>query len=357
MKKKTLDVRMIDWFDDHWYRVRFMDERKIEIEDYFASVTTKLGILSKPHLIRWYADLGYQEAKRRMREAADRGTRIHWAWFTYTQGGAVVYQNPRTPAYEKHELDEIFQRFNNNVWVIENQDEHYDFLKLVQMFRLLKPRIVEAEKTVYNVEHREAGTADNILNIEEGEYMISGSKPLTLPGGLYIGDLKTGASVGSEAFQQISAYVHCAESMGYDRFVGALIYHTQGASRSGIEGLKVYFLNRDEIEQHYQDYRDISRVWERQGLGRKPIIRQMPCLVVLEQPKEKEKENDGRTEKEDRRGSAESGGVEEETPGTVSSEHKEEGQVEQTSPGKTVSKNEGAVESKTEKQDKPNAQS
>jgi hypothetical protein len=344
MKKKTLEVKMIDWFDDHWYRVRYMNEARIEVEEYFASVTTKLGIISKPHLLRWYGDVGTQEAKRKTREAADRGTRIHWAWFTYTQGGAVVYQNPRTPAYEQHEIEEIYKRYNGNVWVLENQDEHFDFLKLVQMFKLLNPQIVEAEKSVYNIEHKEAGTADNILNIKEGDYMVSGSKPLKLPGGMYIGDLKTGASVGKEAFQQISAYVYCAESMGYDRFAGALIYHTAASIRSGIEGLKVYYLTREEIDSHYQDYRDISRVWERQGLGRKPIIRQMPCLITLPQEEQKEKEHDGRTKEEDRRGSEASPRKEERKEGTI----QKKGEVVQEGKGKTVGKNDGAVESKKE---------
>jgi hypothetical protein len=280
MKKKTLEVKMIDWFDDHWYRIRYLNEQRIEVEEYFASVTTKLGILAKPHLIRWYGDVGTQEAKRKTRAAADRGTRIHWAWYTWTQGGAVIYQNPRTPAYEREEIDEIFKRFNGNVWILENQDEHFDFLKLVQMFNILKPRIVESEVKVYNVEHKEAGTGDNIFNLEEGNYQISGSKPLHLPGGNYMGDLKTGAQVSKEHYMQIAAYVFCAESMGYDIFQGALIYHTQASIRTGIEGLKVIYIPREELFQLYEDYRDISRVWERQELGKKPIIRQMPCLVV-----------------------------------------------------------------------------
>ena len=291
MKTKTLEVKQIDWFDDHWYKIRYLDDRRIEVEEYFASVTTKLNILAKPHLIKWYGDIGYSEAKKRTRQAADRGTRIHYAWYTYVSGGAVIYQNERTPAYDQDELNEIFKRYNGNVWILENQDEHWDFLKVVEMFKRLSPDIVEAEKAVYHIDHREAGTADNIFNIKEGDYEISGSKPIKLSGGMYMGDLKTGAQVGKEAFMQISAYVHCAESMGYDRFQGALIYHTQGAIRTGIEGLKVYVLTRDEIDAYYADFRDISRVWERQESGKKPIIRQMPCLVALNETHKRVEKN------------------------------------------------------------------
>ena len=298
MKKQTLEVKMIDWFDDHWYRIRYLDERKVEIEEYFASVTTKLGALAKPHLIRWYGDVGTREAQRKMREAGDRGTRIHWAWYTWTLGGAVVYQDKRNPAYTNDEMTELYATYKGKIWVLENQDEHYDFLKLVQMFNILKPDIVESEKKVYNVEHKEAGTADNIFSLKEGKYEISGSTPLKLPGGLYVGDLKTGAQISQEHKMQIAAYVICLESMGYDRFQGALIYHTQSTIKSGVQGLKVIYISREELEQLYADYRDISRVWERQGLGKKPIIRQMPCLVVREDKWKQSKEESATSGKE-----------------------------------------------------------
>lgn len=302
VKKQALEVKQISWFDNHYYRIRYLDERKVEIEEYFASVTTKLGVLAKPHLIKWYGQVGYQEARRVMREAADRGTRIHHAWYTWAMNGAVVYDDPTTRntdfGYTREEIEEIYKRFNGNVWVLENQDEHYDFLKLVQMFNILKPDVVESEKKVYNVEHKEAGTADNIFVLKEGKYEISGSTPLKLPGGIYVGDLKTGAQISQEHKMQIAAYTICLESMGYDRFQGALIYHTQSTIKSGIQGLKVIYIPREEIEQLYADYRDISRVWERQGLGKKPIIRQMPCLVVRDDKWKQSNSESATSEKE-----------------------------------------------------------
>ena len=44
--------------------------------------------------------------------------------------------------------------------------------------------------------------------------------------------------------------------MGYDTFAGALIYHTSASTKKGIEGLKVYYLTRDEIDKYYADFRD-----------------------------------------------------------------------------------------------------
>lgn len=294
MEKKLINIKQIDWFDEHWYRVRYLNDAKIEVEDYFASVTTKLGILDKPHLRKWYADLGMDEATRRMNEAGQRGTRIHYAWQVFTRGGAVIYQNYHNPAYIEKEIAEIKEGYNNDVFILHEQGEHYDFLKLVQMFNIIKPETIESEKKVFNVEHRDAGTTDNIMLIKEGHYQISGKEPLKLEGGFYILDVKTGSSVGKEAFMQVSAYAKCAESMGYATFKGALIAHTQASMRSGIDGLKVYLLSPDDIEKNYQDYRDIARVWERQG-NLKPTIRQLPCLVAIGKPKEKQNEKSERT--------------------------------------------------------------
>ena len=34
MKENVLDVKQIDWFDDRFYRVRYENDAKVEIEDY-----------------------------------------------------------------------------------------------------------------------------------------------------------------------------------------------------------------------------------------------------------------------------------------------------------------------------------
>ena len=64
-------------------------------------------------------------------------------------------------------------------------------------------------------------------------------------------------------------------------FYGDIMAHTSAQIKSGIEGFMAYFLNREEIEQYYQDYRDIAKVWERQFGTRKPTIRQLPGYVSL----------------------------------------------------------------------------
>jgi hypothetical protein len=336
MQKKTIEVKQIDWFDDHFYKIRYENEAKIEIEDYFASVTTKLGALAKPHLIRWYGDIGTREAQMKMREAGDRGSRIHNAWYHYTTGGAVVYQPERTPLYTRDELDEIYKRFNNAVYVIQNQDEMFNVMKLQQFHSIIKPREMKSETIVYNADHKEAGTADNIFEIDEGEYLISGAKPVKLPGGQYIFDLKTGSTVGKEAFMQVSAYLVCAESMGAPKFAGALIGHTSATTRSGIEGFKIYFLSREEALSQYSDYRDIARVWERNFGTKKPVIRQIPGLITLGSLTQGEQDN---------------GSNQTDSKENIQKADESKGQVEQSSTGQAQRPDEGKMESKKERKD------
>ena len=31
MIEKELEVKLFDWFDDHWYKIRYMDKTKVEL--------------------------------------------------------------------------------------------------------------------------------------------------------------------------------------------------------------------------------------------------------------------------------------------------------------------------------------
>ena len=281
IKEKITEVKLISWYDDRFYKIRYVNDQKVDVEDYFPSVTTKLGALDKPFLKQWYGEVGIEYARSQMNQAADRGSRIHWAWNTFLTGGAVLYDPPKTPLYTPEEKSELYKRFENKVFVLSNQDEMYDFLKLKAFFDTVKPDKYSSEQVVYNIAHREAGTTDNVWTIALGKYVINGKEPIELPFGQYVVDVKTGKQINDEHFMQVACYVKCCEAMGMGEFSGAIIAHTSAQIKSGIEGFKAYYLSRAEIEQYYQDYRDIAKVWERQFGTRKPTIRQLPGYVSL----------------------------------------------------------------------------
>lgn len=80
---------------------------------------------------------------------------------------------------------------------------------------------------------------------------------------------------------QVAAYGSCLMSMGYEDIVGAIIVWTNSKNKSGIEGLGSWHMGLKELQQELDDYRDISKVWERNFGTKKPIIRQIPGFITL----------------------------------------------------------------------------
>lgn len=272
-----MEIKLVEWFDDHFYKVTTESDETI----YIPSVTTKLGIIAKPFLARWRGDIGNREADYRLFEAQERGVRIHHGWYTLTTGGAVIYQPPRSQNYKPGEIEAIQNEYLGNVAVFQYQDEYYDVYKLSQWLELVKPNILASELNVYSLIELDAGTVDNVMEITEGEYLINGSKPLKLPGGRYVVDLKTGNQVDDNAFMQTAAYAKCLESMAMGDVVGTLIIHTGAKTKSAIEGLATLYRNKDQMEQDYQDYRLAAALWERKNADRKPKVFEFPAILTM----------------------------------------------------------------------------
>jgi len=276
-----VEIKMIEWFDDHFYKVVYLNEQGVEVVDYLPSITTKLGALHKPWLSKWRGTVGNTEADRIMRESADEGSLLHWAWYTITTGGAVLYQHPRTPTYTQEQLNAIYEQYHGNVVKVNTQYQMWTMLRLQDWWKIVGPKSVESELILYDLENRDSGTADNFMYINEGNYMINGAKPLSLPTGMYVVDLKTGKTVDDVAKMQLSAYAKMYEKTHDANIEGALIIHTQSSTRKGIENLSTIHVDKDGIDQYYSDYRDIARVWDRNFGTKKPIIRDIPTVIAL----------------------------------------------------------------------------
>lgn len=277
---KNVEVKLVEWFDDHFYKISLEEDGKV-IEDYFPSVTTKLNIIAKPFLARWRGDIGNREADLRVFESSERGVRIHNGWYTLTIQGAVVYNPFNKPNYSSEELDSLSEQYAGNIAVIKYQDEMWDIIKLKKWIEAVKPQIKACELTVYSLKNRDAGTADNVMYIEAGEYLINGSKPLNLPAGLYVVDLKSGKQIDDNAFLQTACYAKCLEEMGYGEIQGTLVLHTGASTKKGIEGLATHYRTKEEMEQDYEDYRLAARLWERRNSEAKPTIFSFPALITL----------------------------------------------------------------------------
>lgn len=280
--KPEVEVKMIEWFDSRFYKIKYQKE-DVEICDYFASVTTKLGIISKPFLAHWRGSVGNREADLRSFEASERGVRIHSAWYSLTTGGAVLYNPFQNPNYSKEEIEKLQEEYLGNVSVVQYQDEMYDVFKLKRWLEIVKPKIILSEKTVYSLKNKDAGTLDNLMEIEEGKYLVSGKEPIHIPGGIYVVDLKSGKEVDENANMQTACYADCVEEMEIAKIEGTLILHTGSKVRNGIEGLSTILRNKDEMRQDYSDYRLASALWERKNADARPRVFEFPSLLTMKE--------------------------------------------------------------------------
>ena len=321
MALPAVKVKMVQWFDDHFYKVQYTQDQcpackkpkhvyylpatktcdcedpnafgvtrsgtpvptpiPTDIVDYLPSVTTRLGAVAKPFLTMWYGDLGTREAQLRKMEAAERGSRLHHAWETFTKGGLIVWQDERRPNYSWQELQELDKQYEGNIAVLYTQEEMYDMTKLQRFYDAIKPENLVAERTLYSLLGRDAGTCDNAFDVPGGLYKVAGSTLLELPKGRYIFDLKTGKYVGREAKMQVSRYAKMHEEMGLGPIAGALIGHTQATTRSGIEGFQTLYVSRAEIEAFNEDYKHVAHMWDREFGSMKPQIFDIPTLITL----------------------------------------------------------------------------
>lgn len=273
------DPIQCDWFDDHFYLIRKEPEPL-----FIPSVTTKLNASPKPFLARWRGDVGNREADLRMNDAQNKGKRIHNAWFIYNTGGWVIYNPYERPNYTPEEINDMRTgQMCNGLAVLTNQDEMYAIYKLQKWVEAVKPKFIEREKIVYSLNSLNAGTMDNLLFIEQGEYNVNGVNPVRLDTGYYVFDLKTGNSVDEDdAPAQTAIYAEMYTEMTGFEIKGALICHTNAKTKKGIEGLATLHRSKEEMKQDLQYFYDVAKVWQNSKLYReKPKYFQFPSLIKL----------------------------------------------------------------------------
>jgi len=270
------DVVLIEWFNAHYYKVTVDGQAR-----FIPSVTTKLGVIDKPQLARWRGDLGNREADFRMYDAAQKGTRIHWAYAVSLESGCVVFDPWQKPIYTKEGLAELEAK-HKRIAILRTQEEMWAICKLAEQFKRLGPEVLGVEETVYDLEMGDAGTIDSIFQVKGGDYLISGSKPLHLSPGIYINDLKTGSFVGDDVWLQIAPYVIMYEKKHGVKVIGGLVTHTGSTMKTGIAGLKTMYCSREEIQNYYNQYRRISDVWMDRHQGEEPETFQIPSMITMQ---------------------------------------------------------------------------
>ncbi len=274
----NVEVKLVQFFDDHFYKLDILNnDGKLETR-WMPSITTKLSIIDKPFLARWRGDLTNREADMRLFEAQQRGSRIHNAWSKFCEGGVIIFNPWNHPNYTEAEIAEI--KASNPLWaILVYQDEMLALIKLQKLVEAIKPKMLYSERIVYSLSNNDAGTADNIWEIEEGDYKVNGAKPLYIPQGRYLVDLKNGNQVSEEAYAQTAAYLRCAEEMGDPTYAGTMILHTSSKNKGGIEGLGVHLRTGSEIDSDYDTYRLAASLWDKKNPDFAPRVFEFPSMI------------------------------------------------------------------------------
>jgi hypothetical protein len=275
----VISIKQIAWFDDRFYRVTLWDDTVRNI----PSVTTKLRVLPKPFIAKWRGDVGNEVADRRLHDAGERGTRVHHACYMYATGGGVIFSPPKYKGMEgiNKQADALAKQFDATgtpYIVLQNEDE----VLMVQRFRdfmaALNPTILGAEVVLYSLNMNAAGTADYILTIPGGDYAIAGAKPMTLPAGTYLLDLKSGQE-DADHFIQLAAYTAMYEESTGTPIVGGLMVYLNADTKTGIPGLQTRFKTREQINNDLRVYEAASLIYDNKYGNDTPKDLTIPLLI------------------------------------------------------------------------------
>jgi hypothetical protein len=171
---------------------------------------------------------------------------------------------------------------NENIHVVFDQFQYLQAYRFQKFLDEVKPKILFAEKIVYNLQHEYAGKMDLelILNNEDIDFMINGSKPLTLENGIYIADVKSGKGIYQDNFLQVSSYMKAYQRMYPNKKLqGGLIIHTNSQTKTGIEGLSVKLITLEDADKYFNDFLKIYEVWKINPSPSKPKFFELPSVL------------------------------------------------------------------------------
>ncbi len=286
-------IKSVSWFDDRFYRIERGDEAK-----YFPSVTTVLGVTSKPFLMQWVGDIGTREANLRKNEAAESGTRVHHACQSIMDGGLAIF-NPRyRPEYTSEQISELREKHDYRLHVIDNQEDWIRIWRFVQWVKVVNPIYIASEVIVYDEKNEVAGSLDYLFYIAPGKYMVNGAKPIEL-GGFTVVDLKSGKILDDDQDIQISKYSSMLNGLVKSRdltfdnvkmpelknmqVTSACILHVQAQTKGGIQGVSTKIVGSEAIQSNtaYFD-NNLLPVWRRRNANKQPKVFDMPIELSME---------------------------------------------------------------------------
>lgn len=179
-----------------------------------TGVTTILGVIAKPMLIQWSANMAVEYIANEIKpgriiQTGDAGKEYLETLFKEAK---VAHRKKKESAGEfgtnVHNAIEQWIK-TKAVWVSKDEMEQKAFNHFVKWAEDNKVKFLDSEKHVYSRELWIGGICDIVCEID---------------GKRYVGDIKTSSGIYPEAYIQTSAYAHMLKEMGlYDKFDGVLV--------------------------------------------------------------------------------------------------------------------------------------
>lgn len=194
-------------------------------------VTTILGILNKPFLVKWANNLGLQgiDSTKYVDKMASIGTLAH-----YLVECELTGEKPDTSAYSPEEID---RAENCLIKFYEWQNEH-------EVEPILNEAQLVSEKYLFG------GTADCLAKVD---------------GKLTLIDIKTGKAIYPEMFCQLAAYVQLLKENGYPRIQNVRILRI---GRTEDEGFEERVMKTNELKTYWEIFKHCLAIYNlKKGVG------------------------------------------------------------------------------------------
>lgn len=242
-------------FDGELKQINFLDRRVYQRGEgvFYPSVTTILQYMPKNKFFEvWLKDVGHN-ANIIMKRAGKEGTQVHEAIETLLAGEELDWMDDYGNA-----------KYNEIVWEMIN--------KFVDFWKTYKPELISTEEFVYSDEHKYAGTADLVCKLDGEVWLI---------------DFKTSNSLHKSYDLQLASYAKALKECRNVEIERTGILWLKSSKRGPskqkgrIQGAGWELKVVDEIEENFELFKLIQRLYNLENPDTEPIYRKYPTVLKL----------------------------------------------------------------------------
>ena len=236
-------------------QINFLDRRVYKRDEgvYYPSVTTILQYMPKNKFFdNWLKDVGHN-ADLIMRKAGKEGTQVHEAAEALVLGKEVNWMDDYGNA-----------KYSQIVWEM--------ILKFYDFWSKHKPKLISTEEFVFSDEHKYAGTADLLVEMDGETWLL---------------DLKTSNNLHRSYNLQLAAYAKAIEETKGIKIDRTGIIWLKASTRSVSTKKGVYqgkgwqIKTVDKIDYNFDLFKTIYKLYLLENPNTEPIYKSYPTTIKL----------------------------------------------------------------------------